>query len=115
MSCGSGIYSLCILQGTTYSRNFLFTDDENDTPVDISAWSGIAPIRAAYGHPTILNSFILDFSAGVSGVLNLSMHRTGTAALPIGEHRYEVELYPSSSEAIRYLWGYAEVAPETST
>lgn len=115
MSCGSGVYNLCIPQGVTYARSFLFTDDENSVPVDISAWSGIAPIKNRYGDSGILAYLDLDFSAGASGVLTLSKHRTGTAALPMGQFRYEVELYPSSSEAVRYLWGYAEVAPEIST
>ena len=109
MSCGSGIYDICLFQSTSYSLPITFSDDDG-LPIDISTWSGRAPIAHNYGGK-ILSNFDLNFSAGNSGILILSIDETGTAALPVSQLIYQVQLYPNSESVVRYLWGYVNVSP----
>lgn len=113
MSCGTGLVSLCVKQGSSYSWPVTFTDS-NGNFISISGWSGYAPIKSRYGSTTVLESFNLDFSVGASGILTMSLDRDQTAALPVNENLFEVELYPSVGSAVKYLWGYLNVSPQLS-
>lgn len=114
MAC-TGLYNIEIKQGNYYALTVTVTDAYG-TAIDLTNYSGYAIIKAGYGRNNILGRFNLSFSQPTSGILVISMDATGTAALPVNESMYELEIYPTGStiQATKYLYGYCDVCPQLS-
>lgn len=113
MSCTGSRYNIELTQGNYYSLCLTVTDS-NSSPINLSGYSGYAPIKAAYGFSGVLGHFDINFTTPASGIITLSMDATGTAALPVIQARYELEIYPVNGQTIKYLKGYVDICPELS-
>jgi hypothetical protein len=109
----SGIYNICCSQGSDYSLTLSVTDN-NNVPINLSGYSGLAPIKERFGDSAPLDYMSVSVLVPVSGIICLSLTRNQTANLPVTQARYELEIYPSSGSATKYLRGYFEIEPELS-
>lgn len=114
MAC-TGLYNIELKQGNYFSLSLTVTDDVG-SPVNLTNYSGYAIIKAGYGHSGVLGEFHLDFNQPTSGIFTIYMYATETAALPVNQSLYEIEIYPTGSLtlATKYLYGYCDVCPQLS-
>lgn len=113
MSCSGNLYNICVKQGNSFDVTLTITDS-NLNAINISGYSGVAPIKARYGETDILDYFHVNMSNPTGGRLTMNLYGHQTAALPVSQHLYELELYDLSSGVTKYLYGYLEIAPQLS-
>jgi len=114
MSCTGSRYDIELEQGSYYSLAVLVSDSTG-APINLSGYSGYAPIKAGHGSSGVLGAFDVSFNLPYeSGQITLSMEPSGTAALPVIQGVYELEIYPPNGHNIKYLRGYAIVCPQVS-
>ena len=126
-------YDLNITQGSSYNIR-LKTKDVNGNALNLSGYHVSGYIRNKYSDTT----YLLDFSpiivsgqsvpttplnlsndAIFSGLIDINLHPTGTAALPITQALYDIEIYSGTAEdreslVFKILNGKANVHPEST-
>jgi hypothetical protein len=107
-------YNINIVKGDTFQLDITVTNNSG-TPIDLTLYSGAASLRRKQSSQNNLGDLSLSFLSGVSGGMRLSMDATGTAALPVTQAVYDVDIYDSLSTATTILWGYANIFPEGAT
>ncbi len=107
----SGFQNINLTQGSSFSLDFIATDDFGAV-LNLTGFSGIAPIKTNYSTGNPIGYFNLTF--GQSGALNISLPSTGSAALPTTICLYEIEV-ASGNYVIKPRKGYAYIFPQIST
>jgi hypothetical protein len=126
-------YDLNITQGSSYNIR-LKTKDVNGNALNLSGYHVSGYIRNKYSDTT----YLLDFSpiivsgqsvpttpsnlsndAIFSGLIDINIHPTGTAALPITQALYDIEIYSGTASdreslVFKILNGKANVHPEST-
>jgi len=101
--------NIVIDQGATFSTEILLTDDAGNT-LDLSGYTGISQIRKSY-----TSSSSTSFSVTLnSGMVQLNLTSTQTAAITAGRYVYDVFLTDSSNTVTRVVEGIVTVTPRVS-
>lgn len=107
-------YNLEIIQGNSVILNLNATNSDGSY-INLSGYGARGHIRYQYSssgilldlQPSIHNSYI-------SGLININLSSTGTAALPIGIFPYDLEITGANNYCLKYLKGYANISPEAT-
>ena len=104
-----------ITQGSTFTLRANVKDGDG-TPLALSDHTGFAIIKGNYINTGIAANFEVDFSTPTSGVIELTLRPTGSAAIPVTKAIYELEIINNTtSETRKYLRGVATIFPELIT
>lgn len=126
-------YDLNITQGSSYNIR-LKTKDANGVALNLSGYHVSGYIKNKYSDsnyllnlepsivsgqsvPTVPSNLLND--AIFSGLIDINLHPTGTAALPITQAIYDIEIYSGTAEdresmVFKVLNGKANVHPEST-
>ena len=123
MNCGTGVYNLCINQGATFVRTFIWnvgtcccgTVGSAPGPVDLTGYTAMMQIRA-YVNPTA--PLYYDASSHLTlgppnpiGEIGLSIPASDTETFTWWSGFYDLLLTDSSGNVTRLLQGTVTVAP----
>jgi hypothetical protein len=121
----TGTYPLCINQGATYTRVFVWTTGTccgagtagaSPQPVDLTGYSAALQIRAYPLSPTILYDASPDIElGGVAGTIALTIPASDTEGFTWWAGVYDLLLTDSSAVSTRLLMGSVTVSPAVST
>tara|TARA_Y100000593_G_scaffold84789_1_gene160826 strand:+ start:29597 stop:29965 length:369 start_codon:yes stop_codon:yes gene_type:complete len=117
-------YNLDITQGSSFSAQ-LFAKNANGTAVDLNGYSLSGVMKYNYGTGTSLVDLSPTVNLGTnslgqtntaaSGVVDISLTHTQTAALPVTMAVYDVEMYNGDySEVRKLLDGRVTIYPEVT-
>lgn len=102
----SAKYNLVCDQATTF--NFVFTISNNNTPINLTGYTGTMTVRPFIGASTVT---VVASTAngrmtlsGLSGNVSITIDATTTGAIPAGRYSYDLVL-DSGSTVTRYLEG----------
>ena len=101
--------NLVIDQGADYTTNINVTDD-NDTPTDLTGWTGIAEIRKYYTS----NTFYSFNVSTATGYVTLSMNAATTSTITPGRYVYDCQLTNLSGVKSRLVEGIVTITPSVS-
>ncbi|MAM17520.1 MAG: hypothetical protein CME35_00955 [Gramella sp.] len=105
--------NLLLDQGSTFSTTITGYDVDGNL-LNLTGYSARAKIKANYSTGTSLVDFTTSIQSGaayVSGLVDLSLTSTQTAALAANDWRYDVEVY-SGTNVTRIQQGLIRVNPE---
>ena len=127
-------YDLNITQGSTFNVR-LTTKDSNGSALNLSGYSVSGYIRNKYSD----NTYLLDMDPTIvsghaaahdpndplktdaiwSGLIDVNIAATGTAALPINQSIYDIEVYlnpnnMNTTSVFKILHGKANIHPEST-
>lgn len=124
MNCGTGIYPLCINQGATFTRVFVWiagqcgcgTVGASSGPVDLTGYTAALQIRA---YP-LATAILYDASAnltlgGTAGTITLVIPAANTETFTWWQGVYDLLLTDSSGNATRLLAGAVTVSPAVTS
>jgi hypothetical protein len=124
----AGKYNIVIEQGATYQIELQYKDS-NNTPIDLTGYSGRMQIRPSIGSPTsylYLSSSLqpdgtgLNFSGSngitspVSGNIGIYISAATSSALTFNQAVYDLEIQ-SGSYVTRLLQGNVQLSKEVTT
>lgn len=109
----SGYYNLNIYQGASFQVQVNFQDALGNLQ-NLSGYSGNCGMKLHYGDTGVLAYLNVDFPTGQTGTINLSMPASGTAALPVTQALYELDLADPNGNIFTYLYGYANISPQVA-
>jgi hypothetical protein len=124
MTCGTGVYNLCINQGATFTRIFVWTAGQcgcgtvgaSSGPMDLTGFTAVLQIRPFQLSTTILYDASANITlGGVSGAITLVMPATVTAGFTFFQGVYDLLLTSAAGIATRLLMGSVTVSPAVST
>lgn len=111
MICSGSLYDICFKQGSSFSLIINVTGSDGN-PTNISGYTGSAPIAHKYGDTGVLGYFNLNITNSISGQITMSLNYSETAALPVTQAVYELELENPQGERSKYLYGYLNINPQ---
>ena len=124
MNCGTGTYNLCINQGATFTRVFVWiagqcgcgTVGTSSGPVDLTGYTAALQIRA---YP-LATAILYDASAnltlgGIAGTITLVIPAANTETFTWWQGVYDLLLTDSSGNATRLLAGAVTVSPAVTS
>jgi hypothetical protein len=124
MNCGTGTYNLCINQGATFTRVFVWiagqcgcgTVGVSSGPVDLTGYTAALQIRA---YP-LATAILYDASAnltlgGTAGTITLVIPAANTETFTWWQGVYDLLLTDSSGNATRLLAGAVTVSPAVTS
>ena len=108
-------YNIEAIKGSTLLLNINLTDS-NNSYINLQGYTARGFVKDKYSSSNIL----LDLnpsvhSSYVSGLILLSGHATGMAAMPIGTWVYDIELSGANNYVMKPLRGYFSVLPECTS
>jgi hypothetical protein len=103
-------YNLEITQGEAFSLSVTAKDDAG-AALNLSGYSVTGGIKYRYSDTGLLAPFSGTIASAISGVVSITMTPAQTAALPITQGVYGVEIY-SDSNTVKLLNGYIFIYPE---
>jgi hypothetical protein len=112
----AGIYDITCEQGATFQRILTWKDSDGD-PINLNGYTAAMQVRdGACGQTKILeattgNSKIV--LGGALGTITITVSATDTAALPVGEFVYDLELNQSGT-VTRLIQGSFTVSREVT-
>ena len=114
---------LNILQGATFSARIAVTDSTGSA-INLSGYTTRGWGKHRYSDTNKLIDLDPDvvsgsgdltwYSALTSGLVDIKISATGTAALPIIQGVYDVEMYNATGTVTRILQGKMNVSPEVT-
>jgi hypothetical protein len=109
-------YDLNLIQGSTFNAQ-LTAKNEDGTAVDLTNFQVRGTIKAGYSDSNALVSLTLAvLSPTTSGIINASLTATQTAALPITQAVYDIEMYSAATGYVsKLLDGRVNIHPEVTT
>lgn len=106
--------NITIDQGTSFSTQIDLTD-ENDDPIDLSAYTANAQIRRWYSSSNAAAVFVTNTGVNAAaGVLTLSLTADQTANLEFGRYVYDVKVADASNTITRIVEGIVTVTPRVT-
>ena len=103
--------NLFIDQGTTFTTSITLTDDE-DNPIDLTNYTGVAQIRKYYTSSTY-TPFVVTLG-GTTGVVILTLSATTTSGLSAGRYVYDCEVTSDVGVVSRVVEGIITVNPQVT-
>lgn len=106
--------NISIDQGTTFSTQIDLTD-ENDDPIDLSAYTANGQIRRWYSSSDPSATFVANTGTNTAaGILTLSLSANQTSNLEYGRYVYDVKLTDASNTITRIVEGIVTVTPRVT-
>ena len=106
-------YDLLIEQGTTWSVTVTLKKT-NQSPFDLTGYTGRCQIRKTYTSTNILASPTVTIPSGTDGKVVLSLTEAQTSSLPDTYAVYDVELVAPNGDVTRILQGKVKVSLEVT-
>jgi hypothetical protein len=92
--------------------------DSNGVAVDLSGYGVRGQVRASYGSTGVLLDLNPTISGnGSSGIALINIDSYISADLPVGDHIYDIERYPSgvlNGNSIKLMRGKFSILPEVT-
>ena len=89
---------ITIYQGDTYGHTITITNDATPpAATNVTGRTFAAQLRRYAGSTTIAATFAVDVSQAASGIVQLSLTATQTAALAAGPYAFDVHMITGSS------------------
>jgi hypothetical protein len=108
---------LTILQGSTFSQQFVWKTGDPATPADLTSYTARAQARATYTSSTAIFDLTTANGGitlgGTAGTITLALSSTATAALTPGNYVWDLELTLGSTVR-RLIAGKLTVSPEVT-
>lgn len=106
----AAVKNLYVDQGTDFSVQLTIYDD-NNSPWDLTGYTGQAKIRKSYYSSTSVN-FVLSFHAvRTTGIITLELNSSQTSLLEQGRYLYDVVITNSSNKKTRVIEGIVTINP----
>ena len=106
----AAVKNLYVDQGTDFSVQLTIYDD-NNSPWNLTGYTGQAKIRKSYYSSTSVN-FALSFHAvRTTGVITLALNSSQTSLLEQGRYLYDVEITSAGGTITRVVEGIVTVTP----
>jgi len=106
--------NISVDQGTTFSTQIDLTD-ENDDPIDLSAYTANGQIRRWYSSSDPSATFVANTGTNTAaGILTLSLSANQTSNLEYGRYVYDVKLTDASNTITRIVEGIVTVTPRVT-
>jgi len=106
--------NISVDQGTTFSTQIDLTD-ENDDPINLSAYTANGQIRRWYSSSDPSATFVANTGTNTAaGILTLSLSANQTSNLEYGRYVYDVKLTDASNTITRIVEGIVTVTPRVT-
>lgn len=106
--------NISVDQGTTFSTQIDLTD-ENDDPIDLSAYTANGQVRRWYSSSDPSATFVANTGTNTAaGILTLSLSANQTSNLEYGRYVYDVKLTDASNTITRIVEGIVTVTPRVT-
>ncbi len=106
----AAVKNLYVDQGTDFSVQLTIYDD-NNSPWNLTGYTGQAKIRKSYYSSTSVN-FTLSFHAvRTTGVITLELNSSQTSLLEQGRYLYDVVITNPSNKKTRVIEGIVTINP----
>ena len=102
-------YDFDLIKGETFSQRVIIRD-ENNNYMNLSGYSLTGYGRYSYCSTGILLNLNPTIHAAVSGMLDLTIHYTGTLGIPTTKIPYDLNAYIGATSE-NLLYGYIYVYP----
>lgn len=113
----AGTYNFTIEQGTTFSREIVWKDDQ-DNPIDVTGYTARMQIRSSVADATVLLELTSEngrITVGTTdGKFTLSITDADTTAITWASGVYDLEVIDGSSDVTRLLKGTITVDKEVT-
>jgi hypothetical protein len=107
------VVNLVIPQGADFQNSFIL-EDVNNTPIDLTNYSGISQIKK---HPSSKTNvgFAVSFPNPTLGQVQISLASTVTSQIKFGKYVYDLLLTNNSGTKSRVIEGTVTVTAGVST
>ena len=107
-------YDLEIVRGSTYSVRIAAKDDDG-AAINLTNYTVSGQARVNYSSPDVLLNLSPSILAGqeANGYIDINIPAATTAALPIDQAVYDIEIY-SSTNSEKIMSGYIDISPEVT-
>jgi len=102
--------NLTIEQGADFEVEFTITNDDNETPLNLTGYNAASVLRKHYG-ASISTAFTVTFVNRLAGIIKLAMPRASTSTLKEGRYVYDVVITSGNDLATRVVQGSVLVTP----
>lgn len=113
----AGTYDFEIEQGTTFNKEFLYKD-VNDDPVNLSGYTARMQVRSTVSSADVLLSLTTSNGritmGGAAGTIDLDLTATDTAAITWRRGVYDLEIVSSNGTVTRLLQGVITISREVT-
>jgi len=110
-------YNITGYQGD-YLQLTLNLKDSNGTAINLSGYGVRGQVRASYGSTGVLLDLNPTISGnGSSGIISININSYISQDLPVSDHIYDIERYPSGIEtgnSIKLMRGKFSILPEVT-
>jgi hypothetical protein len=109
-------YNITGYQGD-YLQLTLNIQDSSGTAINLSGYEVRGQVRASYGSTGVLLNLNPTITNNLSGIVAISINSDISEDLPVGEHVYDIERYPSgiaTGNSIKLLRGKFSILPEVT-
>jgi len=120
----AGKYAILIEQGATLDLELEYKDS-NNTPIDVSSYTGKLQIKSDYddNSPTtyltltnpVTSGTGIDFTNGSSGIIGIKISATDTSNLKFDTAIYDFEITDTNSIVTRLLQGTVQLSKQVTT
>jgi hypothetical protein len=111
----SAHYDLNITQGSSFSVRLVAVDD-NGSAIDLTLWNlrGLAKLRYSSGSQLIDLNPQKVANHHADGFIDINLTAAQTAALPVVEGVFDIEMFDGNGFVKKLMIGYARVYPEVT-
>lgn len=102
--------NLIIDQGADYTTS-INVADEDDVPIDLTNYTGVAQMRKHYSSITY---YSFNVATAANGTVTLSMSANSTNAIPYGRYVYDCELTDGDGKRSRLVEGIVTITPQVT-
>jgi hypothetical protein len=110
-------YNITGYQGD-YIQLTLNIKDSNGSAINLSGYEVRGQVRASYGSTGLLLDLNPTISGnGSSGIVSVNINSYISEDIPVGDHLYDIERYPSGIEtgnSIKLMRGKFSILPEVT-
>lgn len=110
-----GVYNMDAPQGATLNRVLTWKID--GTPVNLTGFTARMQVRPTATSSTVYLSLTSGSGltlGGVAGTITVNATATQMAAVPAGQHAYDIELVSGAGEVTRLVAGLFKVSAEVT-
>ena len=109
-------YNISAYQGD-FLQLTLNLKDSNGAAVNLSGYGVRGQVRASYGSTGVLLDLNPVITSNVSGSIAININSYISADLPVSDHIYDIERYPSgvlTGNSIKLIRGKFSILPEVT-
>jgi len=110
-------YNITGYQGD-YIQLTLNLKDSNGSAINLSGYQVRGQVRSSYGSTGVLLDLNPTISGnGLSGIVSININSYISADLPVSDHIYDIERYPSgvlTGNSIKLMRGKFSILPEVT-